>query len=248
MDKTPNRMLGEQNEAHQGPAVGTSFIAQGAPLDMLAKEYMAFLLAGNRHKAGQRILEAVQGGVLVRDIYLHVFQPTLYEIGRLWQRNEISVAEEHFFTAATQLVMSQLYPYIFASQRKEKSMMAACVGDELHEVGVRMVADFFEMDGWNTWYLGANVPSEAILQSITTNKPDVLALSATMSYHARHVQELIAQVRTVPGGEQVAVLVGGWCFRMAPDLWKEVGADGFASDAGGATLEAERALAARRGH
>ncbi|MDZ7776615.1 MAG: hypothetical protein U5L09_13885 [Bacteroidales bacterium] len=55
--------------------------------------------------------------------------------------------------------MSQLYPYIFNSQRVGKSMVAATVGGELHEMGIRMVADFFEMEGWDTWYLGANAPA-----------------------------------------------------------------------------------------
>lgn len=211
-----------------------AFLGGSTQTQRLARRYLDALLGGRRQEASQLVLRAVQEGASVRAIYLEVFQPALYEVGRLWQQNEISVAEEHFFTAATQLAMSQLYPYIFTPERKDLAMVAACVGDELHEVGVRMVADFFEMEGWDSYYLGANVPAGAILDALRERRPQVLAVSATMSYHVGNVRRLIAQVRELPDVAATKILVGGWCFRAVPTLWKEVGADGFASDAGGA--------------
>ena len=105
-------------------------------------------------------MDAIQHGTSVHDIYLHVFQRSQYEVGRLWQTNQISVGQEHLCTAATQLIMSQLYPLIFGTERKNRRIVAACVGGDLHEIGIRMVADFFEMDGWDTFYLGADVPTD----------------------------------------------------------------------------------------
>ena len=69
--------------------------------------------------------------------------------------NLLSVAQEHYCTAATQLVMSQLYPRIFSTERRGRTLVAARVADDLHEIGLRMVADFFEMEGWDTFYVGA---------------------------------------------------------------------------------------------
>ncbi len=113
------------------------------PLIPLAEAYLDALLATDRVRAVALIEEAVGGGMPIQDIYLHVFQATQYEIGRLWQINRISVAQEHFCTATTQLIMSRLYPQIFSSQRRGRRLVAACVSGELHELGIRMVADFF---------------------------------------------------------------------------------------------------------
>ena len=96
---------------------------------------LRLLLRGNRQAASQLILTAVARGVTVKDIYLHVFQRTQYEIGRLWQINRISVAQEHFCTAATQLIMSQLYPHIFRTERVGRRLVATCVG------GARLFGD-----------------------------------------------------------------------------------------------------------
>ncbi|MCW2243058.1 cobalamin B12-binding domain-containing protein [Azospirillum canadense] len=204
------------------------FIAEDAPHGALAKTYLDRLLAGDRRGATTLVLDRVEGGMAVADVYLHVFQPTLREVGRLWQTGAISVAHEHFATAATQAVMAQLYPRIFAAERCNRSMVATCVSGELHEVGIRMVADFFEMSGWDTYYLGANAPARAIVQAVRERNAHILAVSATISAHVGTVTDLIAAVRAELGDQPLRILVGGYPFNLVPDLWKAVGADACA--------------------
>ena len=199
--------------------------------DTLAREYLATLLTGARQTASKLILNAVERGVAVQKIYLHVFQRTQYEIGRLWQASEINVAKEHYCTAATQLIMSQLYPYIFAGEKHGGNYVGACVAEDLHEIGGRMVADFFEMDGWNSFYLGASTPADSIVQTVIERRAGVLGISATMTFHVGAVKELIERVRTDSSCAGVKVLVGGYPFNLVPDLWRIVGADGSARDA-----------------
>ena len=141
-------------------------IRPGDPYADKARAYLDALLASERRQARQIILDAVEKGIAVREIYTHVFGPAQHEVGRLWQINEISVAQEHFCTAATQLIMSQLYSHIFSTERIGKSVVATTIGGDLHEIGIRMVSDFFEMEGWDTFYLGANSPAEDVVSRI----------------------------------------------------------------------------------
>lgn len=225
----------------QAPVTITSYLTGSTPLDQLARQYLDALLVGDRFTASRMILKAVEQGTPVKEVYLHVFQSSQKEIGRLWQNNQISVAQEHYCTAATQLVMSQLYPYLFASAKKGPRLVAACVSGELHEIGARMVADFFEMDGWDTYFLGANTPTESILRTIDERHPDFLAISATMTFHLERVRELITAVRQ--SGLKVRVMVGGYPFNIAPNLWQSIGADAYAGDAQSAVIAAERLVA-----
>lgn len=227
----------------QAPSVLPTFIRQDAPLAGLATEYLDALLKGDRQVASRLILDAVDQGVPIKNIYLHVFQRSQHEIGRLWQMNQISVAQEHYCTAATQLIMSQLYPYIFATERIGRQLVATCVGGELHEIGIRMVADFFEMEGWDTYYLGANTPTESIVRTVAERDADVLGVSATMTFHVSAVAALIANVRASEAGKAVKILVGGYPFNVAPNLWRQVGADGCAHDAQEAIGLANRQVA-----
>lgn len=131
----------------RAPASLPSFVQGNNPLDALARRYLDALLSSDRRGASALIMDAVEKGTSIRDIYRGVFERTQREVGRLWQMNQISVAQEHFCTAATQMIMSQLYPYIFSGTRKDRGIIVACVGGELHEMGARMVADMFELDG-----------------------------------------------------------------------------------------------------
>ncbi|HKV09327.1 MAG TPA: ATP-binding protein [Thermoanaerobaculia bacterium] len=214
----------------QSPPELPTRLLEDAPLAGLSREYLEALLCGDRHTASRLVLDAVSGGVPVKDVYLQVFQPVQHEVGRLWQMNQLTVAQEHYCTAATQLVMSQLYPWIFSGPRNGRTLVAACVAGDLHEIGVRMVSDFFEMDGWNTFYLGANTPTPSVLKTLQERRADVLLVSATITSHVRAVSRLIAEARAAEG-DRVKILVGGYPFNVDPDLWQRVGADGCARNA-----------------
>ncbi|GAB4497149.1 MAG: B12-binding domain-containing protein [Anaerolineales bacterium] len=218
------------------------FVQPQSRLGELAQTYLNYLLSGKRYLASELILEAARNGTPIPDLYLNVFQPVQREIGRLWHANQISVAREHYCTAATQMIMSQLYPYIFGGERKGPHVVVACVGGELHEIGARMVADFFEMHGWNTTFLGANTPVSEVLHAMQLWNAQLLALSVTMTFHVGQARDLIRQLRTSPVLAHLPVMVGGYPFNLAPDLWRTIGADGYSYDASGAITEAQRLL------
>lgn len=211
-------------------------------LSNIAVEYMQFLLNGERQKASSLIMQTVENGMSIKDIYLTIFQPSQWEIGRLWQMNQVSVAQEHYCTAATQLIMSQLYPYIFNTEKIGRSFIGTCVSGELHEIGMRMVADFFEMEGWDTYYIGANTPTESIIDTIEMHQADVLGISTTMLFHVKEVQNIINRIKQTPSSSGVKILVGGYPFNVTENLWQKVNADGYGGDALQAIQEANRLL------
>jgi MerR family transcriptional regulator, light-induced transcriptional regulator len=238
IDKAKTILLSEQMKL--------SIPAMENDLSRLAQNYLENLLLGNRSQALLLILDEVRAGKPIKDIYMEVFQPVQYEIGRLWQTNKISVAQEHFCTGATQLAMSQLYPYLFTGEKKLRKMVTTCVSGELHEIGARMVTDFFEMHGWDTYYLGANMPVGGIMSFISNIKPQLLAVSATMTFHISAVEEMIKLIRSSPDIDPgLKIIVGGYPFRVAGNLWENLGADGFAVNAMDAVGLADKILASK---
>jgi MerR family transcriptional regulator, light-induced transcriptional regulator len=206
------------------PRENPTFLDPGQPLFELASQYLSALLRYERHAASDLILRAVENKISIREIYSYVFESCQYEIGRLWQANIVSVAQEHYCTAATQLIMSQLYPYIFRADRSSRgTIVATCVSGELHEIGARMLCDLLEMEGWNTIYLGANVPAAGVVGILRDNHCNILAVSASMTFHIPAVRETIKAVRAAC--PETKILVGGYAFKIAPNLWRNVGAD-----------------------
>jgi methanogenic corrinoid protein MtbC1 len=213
-----------------------------SPMSPLAREYLNLLLAGKREEASKLVHAAVEGGQGVGEIYRTVFERALKEVGLMWMQNRVDVAMEHYFSASTQLIMSQLYPYITeaSGEKKDRVCLAIAVCGEFHDIGTRMVADFMEMDGWKTYFLGSNLCNEDIVKAVVDHKPDMLALSATMFFNVESVARAIRAIRAVDGLSNLVILVGGRPFNQDPELWKKVDADGFAPSAEEAVKLANR--------
>ncbi|MEI7849283.1 MAG: cobalamin-dependent protein [Chloroflexota bacterium] len=215
---------------HQAPKPVPIFINQNLPLGGLARDYLEAVLHGDRQTASQLILDAVAGGENVKNIYLHILQPVQYEIGHLWHTQQISVAQEHFCTFVTESIMSQIFKHNH-TQHLNHRLVAICVGSNTHEIGLRMVTDFFELSGWDTYYLGSKSSIDSVLQTLMERRADILAISAALTVHVSEVAELIARVRASEAGKHVKILVGGYPFIISENLWQFVHADGFGRDA-----------------
>ncbi|NCC82120.1 MAG: hypothetical protein EOM04_07630 [Clostridia bacterium] len=203
--------------------------------------FVEYIINFQREKATEYIMKLLEEGTDIKKIYMEIFQPSLYQIGILWQKHKITVAKEHYATSVIQSIIGMMYPYLFKNVNKiGKTFIGACSGGELHEIGLRMTADFFEMDGWDTHYLGANLPVEYVLEEIKLNKPDVLGISTTILPNLPYAKELIEKVRKTPEISKIIIIVGGRVYKDNENLWKEVGADAYVADALSAIEEANR--------
>ena len=214
------------SESHDDVVIGF----EGNPYPELVESYCRSLLKGDREKAWNILNDAMEDGVGILEIFEHFFQASLRNVGLLWQTGRISVAKEHLFTSSTQNLMARIYPYIFVKPPSKSKVMAACVSGELHEMGIRMIADILELEGFDTTYLGANTPSDAIVSMLKESGAKILLLSATMTYHMERLQRLISLVRSDPDTERVKILVGGRPFTVDESLWEKIGADGYSKD------------------
>ena len=206
-----------------------AFINKKDRLYRESRQYLDYLLNQDKSSASSFIIGLVENGTSIRDIYTHIFEPVQIELGRLWQKGDITVAREHYATSVTQLIMSQLYNYLFRADKSENAFVGACSSGELHEIGLRMVSDIIELEGWDTYYLGANTPVEGIVDTLVKCGAKVIGLSATMAFNLYGLKKIIDAVRSTRECSQVKILVGGYVFKNNKGLWKEIGADYFAS-------------------
>ena len=99
-----------------------------------------------------------------------------------------------------------------------------------HDIGLQVVADFFEMAGWRVIQLGSDMPIPDLAQAVESYQPDLLALSVSLHTQLVTLAETIQAVRRGERGAAVKILVGGRALVEAPDLAPSLGADGYAAD------------------
>jgi methanogenic corrinoid protein MtbC1 len=189
------------------------------------------LLAGDRREAESIFDRSIAQGFSLVDAELHLIQPALYRIGQQWQDNKVTVAQEHLATAISQALMSRgLYRAVLAPANGGKVLLG-CVEGNQHAVGLQMVADAFQLAGWQVQFLGANVPTAALGEQVGRFKPDLLGLSVSFAHQLRVVRQIMARITQEHGAARPAVILGGLAINHFSPLASQLGADAWGSNA-----------------
>lgn len=173
----------------------------------LRKSFLENLLAGNRAACSDNARNYLAINPSIEDLYEDIFKTALYKVGKLWETNQISVATEHLATAITEGILNELFETIISKKRYQKTVVLACVENELHQVGIKMVADIFEKNGWDSFFLGTGIPTGELLRFIRQAKPDLLAISLSVYFNLPNLLEMLTRIRAE--FPELGILVGG---------------------------------------
>lgn len=188
------------------------------------------LLSGSPRDARTEAIAAIEGGLPPRRLYVEILGPALVEVGVRWQQGLATVAQEHLATASVSTIMATMAATLDESPSVERRAVLACSEGEIHTVGLRMVADFLEADGWEVAYLGPMTPSIELIGLVRATAPDVVGLSTALTTHLAAAAKTIAELHSLPA--RPLVVVGGRAYADDESMAQHVGADLFALDAG----------------
>jgi len=177
----------------------------------LYQNYFNALLAGRRSECSAIVNDLLDAKIDIKELYSDLFQRSLYSVGELWENNRITVANEHLATSITESLLNLTYPFIFATERTGRKAVISCSANEFHQVGGKMVADIFELNGWDGHFLGPNSPTADMAQFIQDVQPDVVGLSLAILPNIDHLKRSIEIVRA--DFPKIDLLVGGQAFR-----------------------------------
>ncbi len=176
------------------------------------EEFMHYLLAGNRIQSSVFAHDYLVKNHTINELYENIIRKSLYEIGVLWEHNKISVATEHLASKISESILNELYFKIIANEKNKKKAIVACVENELHQIGIKMISDVFEMNGWNTFFLGANTPTFELIEFSKVIQPDILAVSLSLYFNIPTFERKLYEFnKEFP---QLPILVGGQAFSI----------------------------------
>lgn len=207
------------------------------------------LLAGDRREAAALLQRSMAEGQSLVDAEMHMIQPALYGIGQKWQNNQVSVAQEHLATAISQAVMTRglLQATDTPPAANGRKILLACVEGNHHAVGLQMVADAFQLAGWEVQFLGANVPTATLIPHVALYQPDLVGLSLAFPQQLRVVKDVMARLRQDPATGQPPVIIGGLAINQFSGIAGELGADGWSPNAKAAVAAADQLPRRRAG-
>jgi methanogenic corrinoid protein MtbC1 len=196
----------------------------------LGRDYLRHLLTPDGRAARRLVDEALAAGVPAVTLYLRVIAPAMYEVGRLWETAQISVAQEHLATQITQVVIATLGLQLDVGERvgAGRTAIVSSTPGELHALGGQMVADFLEAQGWSVLALGADAPADELFGLAQARPAEVVALSTALPGNLPSVartSRLLGQLTPPP-----FIVVGGHAYGSDQSRARVFGADAFAAD------------------
>ncbi len=193
------------------------------------RKFLNHLLNGERKALNRMVRDLLNDKITILDLYVLLFQKSLYEVGRLWETNKISVAKEHLATAITEGLLNLIYSELTAAQQRNRKVIVSCAANEYHQIGGKMVADVFESNGWDAQFLGANTPIGHLLEHIDQEKPDLVALSLTIYFNLPSLKNAIDRIAV--SFPNLDILVGGQVFlHTGPGVLKSLPNVSFVPD------------------
>ncbi|GAA3763172.1 cobalamin B12-binding domain-containing protein [Salinactinospora qingdaonensis] len=170
-------------------------------------------------------------------LLLDVIAPAHVKIGRLWQDNDWSVAQEHAATCTSERLLSALVPAspAYRTAAKRGSVLVACVEGEWHGLPARLLADVLRLRGWEVTFLGANVPEGALTNYAQGSDYDAVALSCSLPLRLPKAGAMIEACHSI----DLPVIAGGAGFGPDSRWARPLGAEGWATSGRGAATALE---------
>ncbi|MFK7740980.1 MAG: B12-binding domain-containing protein [Planctomycetota bacterium] len=212
-----------------------SFLDRTAPHGDAAMHFLLANLEGRGDDALDIVRKSLAEGVSIADVQDHVLSPAQREAGRMWLMTEIPIADEHYGSNIVERAIWLLQEHVARPPKGAARVLTMGVAGNLHDLGLRMVAQRLQLAGYDVHHLGANMPAGDLEWSLSNREVDVIALSANLLLHLHDLREAVQTVRKAMAsvyGEQHArpILVGGRPFEIVPDLAARVGADAGVAD------------------
>lgn len=174
------------------------------------KTFLDSLLSGNHLRCSELVQSYLDNKITVNELYENIIKKALYDVGEQWEHNKISVASEHLASAIVEAILNEQGLKTAFKTKINKTIIVTCVENEYHQIGIKMVGNVFEMNGWNVNFLGANMPTKDLISFVKTTKPDLLAISLSLYFNLPVLENMLQLLnKEIPN---LNILIGGQAF------------------------------------
>jgi 5-methyltetrahydrofolate--homocysteine methyltransferase len=199
----------------------------------------AAVVDGDRTAAASLVQEALDEGIEPKTI-LDAMASAMDEVGGLFQCGEMFVPEMLNSARAMKAGTALLEPVLLAAGvEPEHRAIVGTVSGDVHDIGKNLVAMMWKSGGLDVIDLGVNVPHQRFVEAAIEHDAEIIGVSALLTTTMPNMRGVVEAVRAA--NLPVKVVVGG--APVTAEFAAQIGADGYAPDAGAAVDLARGLLA-----
>lgn len=198
-------------------------------VDDLYRQFLAHLEKEDKYASVDFAVSLLKNKqVSIRSLYNDYLRKVLNEM-EANEGNHLAIWKEHVRSGIIRTILECCYPYV-VEQKLETlgptligKAVVICPEGEYHELGARMVSDYFTLCGFETHYVGSSTPKEEFIAVIHAVNPDCIAIGVTNYFNLVEAQRTIELIRAK--GLNTKIYVGGQAFQHNKKAFMDMGAD-----------------------
>ncbi len=203
-------------------------------LDRIIRDYNEAVFETDKDAAFEVVNNALANGLSAEDVVFKVVIPAVEVMMSDITRDPDANLAQHFMTAqiAAEVTEKMLTKFVHPPEIIGRVVIGTAAGD-LHSLGKRIVMGCLKALMVEVVDLGVNVPAEKFVTEAVHYGADVIAISAMMVHTAtgeNGARKVRALLKEQGLEHQIRIVVGGAPYRFDNELYKTVGADGWAAD------------------
>jgi len=188
------------------------------------------ILEGDVSATKDGVQAALDAGLDAGQILAEGMIAAMKEVGRLFEEGDYFVPEMLIAARAMQAGLGLLKPHLLSSDVKSAGKVAiGTVKGDLHDIGKNLVALMLEGAGFEVIDLGVDVAPEKFVEAIAVGGANIVAFSALLTTTMPNMKITIDAIQHAGLRDKVKVIIGG--APVTEEYSRQIGADGFSSDA-----------------
>ncbi|AFA47526.1 corrinoid protein [Acetobacterium woodii] len=205
------------------------------------EEVKAKVEAGKSKLVPGLVQEALDEGSAPGEV-LQAMVDSMGVVGEKFSSGEIFVPEMLIAAKAMSKGVEVLKPLMVGDGSASLgTCVIGTVAGDLHDIGKNLVSMMIESAGFDMVDLGVDVPADTFVQAVKDNENvKLVACSGLLTTTMPALKEAVKTIKAAY--PDLKVIVGG--APVTPEYATEVGADGYAADAGSAAVKAKELVSA----
>jgi len=208
-----------------------------------AEEFLTIkndVLKGDHLGIKAHVREMLDKGFGALDILKKGMIAAMEVIGGKFKAGEVFIPEVLLSARAMDEALAVLESYLAGKAEVKGKILIGTVLGDLHDITKNMVVTMLRGVGLEIRDLGVNVAADSFVKEVAQYKPDVLGLSTLLTTTMPQMKKVIDALKAKGLRDQVKVVVGG--APVNEKFVRDIGADGYAADAGDAVTLVKRLL------